>query len=255
MNLSEPYRARTSAFVALAAAGWEGYALRVALLALGLSIYILLFKKRNSPGARSSSRGSRDVPDDGDGDGDGDDDASDHLNGEAKEFSHGGKGGPRVPYDGEVCPICLGVPKIGVKAPCGHLLCADCLASYCDVRITPAPPPCPLCRAPLNSVALACDFTIPSPKTLDPNTMVMVQNWIREYNNHRGLMTQGRRTFLTTRFILFFNILTLFLLIGLITTRLQVLARVDEFDDPRDPRATFLEQFPRELSSVTSARV
>ncbi|XP_025162174.1 peroxisome biogenesis factor 10-like [Harpegnathos saltator] len=139
MNLSEPYRARTSAFVALAAAGWEGYALRVALLALGLSIYILLFKKRNSPGARSSSRGSRDVPDDGDGDGDGDDDASDHLN-------------------GEVCPICLGVPKIGVKAPCGHLLCADCLASYCDVRITPAPPPCPLCRAPLNSVALACDF-------------------------------------------------------------------------------------------------
>lgn len=61
-------------------------------------------------------------------------------------------------YNGEVCPICLGAPKIGVKAPCGHLLCADCLASYCDVRIAPAPPPCPLCRAPLNSVALACDF-------------------------------------------------------------------------------------------------
>lgn len=63
-----------------------------------------------------------------------------------------------VTYNGEVCPICLGVPKIGVKAPCGHLLCAECLANYCDVRIAPAPPPCPLCRAPLNSVALAYDF-------------------------------------------------------------------------------------------------
>jgi len=67
-------------------------------------------------------------------------------------------------YNGEICPICLGVPKIGVKAPCGHLLCAECLANYCDVRIAPAPLPCPLCRAPLNSVALACDFvsTFPS---------------------------------------------------------------------------------------------
>lgn len=63
-----------------------------------------------------------------------------------------------VTYNGEVCPICLGVPKIGVRAPCGHSLCAECLANYCDVRIAPAPPPCPLCRAPLNSVALACDF-------------------------------------------------------------------------------------------------
>lgn len=68
-----------------------------------------------------------------------------------------------VAYNGEVCPICLGAPKIGVKAPCGHLLCAVCLASYCDVRVAApaaaaAPPPCPLCRAPLNSVALACDF-------------------------------------------------------------------------------------------------
>lgn len=63
-----------------------------------------------------------------------------------------------VTYNGEVCPICLGVPKIGVRAPCGHSLCAECLANYCDVRIAPAPPPCPLCRAPLNSVALTCDF-------------------------------------------------------------------------------------------------
>ncbi|XP_020299679.1 E3 ubiquitin-protein ligase RNF170-like isoform X4 [Pseudomyrmex gracilis] len=126
-----------------------------------------------------------------------------------------------ITYNGEVCPICLGTPKIGVKAPCGHLLCAECLASYCDVRLAPAPPPCPLCRAPLNSVALACDFAILGPKMLDPNT-IMVQNWIREYNNQGGLMTSVR-PFLMTRITLLFNILTLFLILGLIAVRLQIL--------------------------------
>lgn len=62
------------------------------------------------------------------------------------------------------------------------------------------------------------------PKMLDPNT-IMVQDWIREYNNHRGLMTSVR-PFLTTRLALFFNILTLFLIIGLIAARLQVFAEI-----------------------------
>ncbi|XP_032690763.1 uncharacterized protein LOC116853696 [Odontomachus brunneus] len=215
MNLTEQYRAKAFAFVAPSSegpvAGWKGYAFRITLLALGFGIYVLLFRKKNPSGGRWSSRGSRDVSDSGP-----DDDAS----GVTRELSD--DDAPVVPYNGEVCPICLGAPKIGVKAPCGHLLCADCLASYCDVRIAPAPPPCPLCRAPLNSVALACDFAILSSKTVGPNT-IMVQDWIREYNNHRGLMTQGR-TALTSRFILLFNILTLFLLVGLIVTRLQTLS-------------------------------
>lgn len=81
-----------------------------------------------------------------------------------------------VTYNGEVCPICLGVPKICVRAPCGHSLCAECLANYCDVRIAPAPPPCPLCRAPLNSVALACDFVSKTSLPVLPKRVRNAQN-------------------------------------------------------------------------------
>lgn len=92
-------------------------------------------------------------------------------------------GEPIVAYNGEVCPICLGPPKIGVKTPCGHLLCADCLASYCDVRIAPAPPPCPLCRAPLDSVALACDLVsaarVPLPRA-HPLFAILLQHVRRQ---------------------------------------------------------------------------
>lgn len=66
--------------------------------------------------------------------------------------------------------------------------------------------------------------TILGPKMLDPNT-IMIQDWIREYNNHSGLAT-SERSLLTTRLILFFNFLTLFLIVGLIIMRLQVLMEI-----------------------------
>ncbi|XP_067211671.1 uncharacterized protein [Linepithema humile] len=210
MNFTEQYRPRTLAFIMPPSegpiSGWKGYALRVTVLAVGYGIYVLLFRKKDSSGGRWSLRRNQNTPIEPDGNSD-------------IEINELSDDRSVVTYNGEVCPICLGAPKIGVKAPCGHLLCAECLASYCDVRITPAPPPCPLCRAPLNSVALACDFAILGPKMLDPNT-IMIQDWIREYNNHRGLTT-SERSLLTTRLILFFNFLTLFLIVGLIIMRLQ----------------------------------
>ncbi|XP_011701263.1 PREDICTED: E3 ubiquitin-protein ligase RNF170-like isoform X2 [Wasmannia auropunctata] len=211
MNFTEQYRARTLAFIMppneSAISGWKGHALRITVFAVGFGIYVLLFKRKDSSSGRWSLRRARKTPIEPDN----------ISNTEMKELSSDDRS--IVAYNGEVCPICLGVPKIGVKAPCGHLLCAECLANYCDVRIAPAPPPCPLCRAPLNSVALVCDFAILGPKMLDPNT-IMVRDWIREYNNHRGLMTSVR-SILTTRLVLFFNILTLFLIVGLIAARLQ----------------------------------
>ncbi|XP_011874058.1 PREDICTED: uncharacterized protein LOC105565450 isoform X2 [Vollenhovia emeryi] len=195
--------------------GWKG-ALRITVLAVtvGFGIYVLLFKKKDSSSGRWSfrtrrapiertlgttrgtpieqtlrttrgtpieqtlrtTRGTQIEPDD----------ISRDTFTEIKELSDDRS---IVTYNGEICPICLGVPKIGVRAPCGHSLCAECLANYCDVRITPAPPPCPLCRAPLNSVALTCDFAILGSKMLDPNTVMVVQDWIREYNNHQGIVT------------------------------------------------------------------
>lgn len=100
--------------------------------------------------------GSDDDDDDHDHDRDHDHHDHDHDNDDNDKNDDDDK--PLVTYNDEICPICLGAPKIGVKASCGHLLCAECLASYCDVTIKPAPLPCPLCRAPLNSITLACDF-------------------------------------------------------------------------------------------------
>ncbi|XP_036139040.1 uncharacterized protein LOC114255505 [Monomorium pharaonis] len=212
MNVTE-YRMRTLAFIMPPSegpiSGWKGCALRVTVLAVGFGIYILLFKKKNLSSGRLSLQRTPKIPIEPD----------DNLNTELKELSDDRS---VVTDNGEVCPICLGEPKIGVRPLCGHLLCAECLANYCDVRITPAPPPCPLCRAPLNSVALACDFAILGPKMIDPDT-IMVQDWIRKYNNHRGLVTPVW-PFLTTRLVLFFNILTFFLIVGLLATRLQIIS-------------------------------
>ncbi|XP_020299677.1 E3 ubiquitin-protein ligase RNF170-like isoform X2 [Pseudomyrmex gracilis] len=214
MNFTEHYRARTLAFVVPSsegsASGWKGYAIRATALAVGFGLYILLVKRKDWSDRIWSVFRRRDASIE----------PRDNSTNEVKEVNSNNNRSV-ITYNGEVCPICLGTPKIGVKAPCGHLLCAECLASYCDVRLAPAPPPCPLCRAPLNSVALACDFAILGPKMLDPNT-IMVQNWIREYNNQGGLMTSVR-PFLMTRITLLFNILTLFLILGLIAVRLQIL--------------------------------
>ncbi|XP_029676765.1 uncharacterized protein LOC115243711 [Formica exsecta] len=217
MNFTGQYKVRT-AFIMPPnegpTSGWRGNALRITVLAVGFGICVLLFRRKGSFGGRW-----RNVQIQTDNELD---DSSANSSTKIKELKSDDKS--IVTYNGEVCPICLSVPKIGVKAPCGHLLCAECLASYCDVRIAPAPPPCPLCRAPLSSVALACDFAILGPKMSDPNT-VMVRDWIREYNNHRGSM-MSVRPFLKTRLALFFNILTLFLIVGLITARLQVSAEI-----------------------------
>ncbi|CAL1684983.1 unnamed protein product [Lasius platythorax] len=222
MNFTGQYKARTLAFIMPPSdgptSGWKGYALRITVLAVGFGICVLLFRRKGSFGRRwrnlrrNQNRRTRTELDD----------SSANSSTEIKELTSDDRS--IVTYNGEVCPICLNAPKIGVKAPCGHLLCAECLASYCDVRIAPAPPPCPLCRAPLNSVALACDFAILGPTMLDPNT-IMVQDWIREYNNHRGSM-MSVRPFLTTRLALFFNILTFFLIVGLIATRLPIFPEI-----------------------------
>ncbi|XP_011635673.1 uncharacterized protein LOC105426237 isoform X2 [Pogonomyrmex barbatus] len=146
MNFTEQYRQKILAFIMPPVegpiSGWKGYALRITVLAVGVGIYVLLFKRNNSSSRRWGFRGTQETqakPNDNS--------SIEIINDDKFKDTYG-----------EVCPICLGVPKIGVKASCGHLLCAECLANYCDVRIAPMPPPCPLCRAPLNSVALACDF-------------------------------------------------------------------------------------------------
>lgn len=77
-------------------------------------------------------------------------------------------------YNGELCPICLNGPQCGVRAYCGHLLCATCLESYCEAREVSSPPPCPLCRAPLDSVTLACEQVSP---IIDPKCNLTLKNF------------------------------------------------------------------------------
>ncbi|XP_011337078.1 uncharacterized protein LOC105279182 [Ooceraea biroi] len=162
--------------------GWKGYALRITVLAIGVFgiYYALLCRRKGSSGGKWNLQKNRKTAVESE---------SRDANTEIKEIKYhrffnrnfrgvremyivkrapegysiyfrfrGSDDRPLVTYNDEICPICLGAPEIGVKASCGHLLCAECLANYCDVTIKPAPLPCPLCRAPLNSIALACDY-------------------------------------------------------------------------------------------------
>ncbi|XP_050466031.1 uncharacterized protein LOC126859109 [Cataglyphis hispanica] len=164
MNFTGQYKARTLAFIMPPSegptSGWKGYALRTTVLAVGFGICVLLFRKKGSFCGRWRNVEIQTELDD----------SSANSSTKKKELKSDDRS--IVTYNGEVCPICLNAPKIGVKAPCGHLLCAECLASYCDVRIAPAPPPCPLCRAPLSSVALACDFVSITTHYFSPITAI-----------------------------------------------------------------------------------
>ncbi|XP_029171781.1 peroxisome biogenesis factor 10-like [Nylanderia fulva] len=149
MNFTGQYKARTLAFIMPPnegpTSGWKGYALRITAFAVGFGICVLLFRGNSSFGRRwRSFRRNRRTPT-----------VSNVSSADLSTTEMKDDDRPTMTYNGEICPICLNTPRMGVKAPCGHLLCAECLASYCDVRIAPAPPPCPLCRAPLKSMTLA----------------------------------------------------------------------------------------------------
>lgn len=143
---------------------WKGYATKISILAFALGSYVLIFRNREFPSLRNWFRKSQKR-----------DPNENKISREKilryltiKEdksfynllikclifllFSKNS-----LAYNHELCPICLGTPKFGVKAICGHLLCATCLASYCEAREVSAPPPCPLCRAPLDTVTLATE--------------------------------------------------------------------------------------------------
>ncbi|KAL2727708.1 E3 ubiquitin-protein ligase RNF170-like isoform X1 [Vespula maculifrons] len=227
MNFTEQTKARTLALIIprneiSSSSGWKGYALKATILIVGFGTYVLLCKRKplfRSPKwpLRFLTRKNKSN--------------EDIVGSEGKEISEFTEQRPTVlAYNREICPICLGAPKISVRAPCGHLLCADCLASYCDVRVALAPPPCPLCRAPLDSVALACDFTIVSSDITDVKIDASIRTWIQEYNLHHGLIGSGRsrNTILTCkRALLIVNSFALLLIVILVIARLQILSWTD----------------------------
>ncbi|KAI4480682.1 hypothetical protein M0804_010235 [Polistes exclamans] len=246
MNLTEQTKARTLALIiprneisSSSSSGWKGYAVKATILVVGFGTYILLYNKRK-PLFHSSkwllsflTRKNKSNEENGIVLHEGKDTTSEftELQQLQQQQQQQQPSTTILSYNREICPICLGTPKIGVRAPCGHLLCADCLASYCDVRVvTLAPPPCPLCRAPLDSVALACDFTIISSDITDVKINSDVKSWIREYNLHRGLIGPGRsrNTILACkRALIVINSCAILLLIILIIARLQILSWTD----------------------------
>ncbi|XP_033221356.1 uncharacterized protein LOC117175703 isoform X2 [Belonocnema kinseyi] len=196
---------------------WKGYATKISILAFALGSYFLIFRNRKFPSLQNWFRKSKKS------------DPNENKISREKILRKN-----LLAYNHELCPICLGTPKFGVKAVCGHLLCATCLASYCEAREVSAPPPCPLCRAPLDTVTLATEqgstLSLTEFAKADINSSEKTLAWIREYNHNRGQIAYRKFSyskFFNRRTALFVNFLTLCLVIALIETRVQALPWVD----------------------------
>ncbi|XP_043477379.1 E3 ubiquitin-protein ligase RNF170 [Leptopilina heterotoma] len=190
---------------------WKGYATKMSVIAFALGTYFFIFRNREFHSLRNFLRKSKKIQ------------TKKNEYPQEKKLSKKSK-----IYNGELCPICLNGPQCGVRAYCGHLLCAACLESYCEARDVSTPPPCPLCRAPLDSVTLACEQQ-ESTLSLTEYTKVEISPtektlaWIREYNRHRGKIIQKNSKYSKTfikRFILCITFLILFTIITIIESRI-----------------------------------
>ncbi|XP_012285221.1 uncharacterized protein LOC105702312 isoform X2 [Orussus abietinus] len=90
-----------------------------------------------------------------------------------------------------------------------------------------SPPPCPLCRAPLDSLVLTYDMaTIISPMMVDANVDANTRAWVRDYNLRRGLIAPPRTslvwTFLAHHACVIAYVITLALILGLVAVRIKV---------------------------------
>ncbi|XP_051153158.1 E3 ubiquitin-protein ligase RNF170 [Leptopilina boulardi] len=185
---------------------WKGYVTKMSIMAFALGTYFLFFRNREFNSLQNIFRKSKKIQ---------------TKKNECLQEKKTSK--KSMIYNGELCPICLNGPQCGVRAYCGHLLCATCLESYCEAREVSTPPPCPLCRAPLDSVTLACEqqestLSLSNYTKAEINPTEKTLAWIREYNRHRGQIIQKnykysksyvKRIILCIVFLIVFTIITI----------------------------------------------